>query len=117
MRFPLSLITLLTLLTGLMQTAMSTPSSKKYEQFELTVSSVEEGLIRPKNLECGCAYEVWIRRTGLTGSGHTTAACGKMVDYLQGLTSDHNAVNLWIVCPDNAPIANKGTRPTKFAFS
>lgn len=118
MRSPLSAITLLTLLAALTQTAMSIPSAaKKYEQFELTISSVEEGLIRPKNLECGCAYEVWIRRTGAPANGHTTSECGKMVDYLQGLTSDHNAVNLWIVCPDNAPVANKGTRPTKFAFS
>lgn len=117
MLFPLPLITLLTLLVGLTKIAMSMQSSKKYEQFELTASTVEEGLGRPKNLVCGCAYEVWIRRTGAPGSGHTTAACGKIVDYLNDLTSDHNAVNLWTVCPDNAPIANKGMRPTNLAFS
>lgn len=129
MQFPyqISAITLLALVLinlSLVQPGLSLPATassaaKKYEQFEMTISSVGLGLTRPKNLACGSAYEVWIRRTALAGSGHTTAACAKMVDYFQGLTSEHNAVDLWIVCPDNAAVksVDRGIRPTKLAFS
>lgn len=127
MQFPfqISAITLLATLLinlSLIQPGLSLPAAsaaKKYEQFEMTISSADLGLTRPKNLSCGSAYEVWIRRTGLAGSGHTTAACAKMVDYFQGLTSEHNAVDIWIVCPDNAAVksVDRGMRPTKLAFS
>jgi len=91
-----------------------------HEQFELTTVTVEDGLTTPSNLACGSAYEIWIRHTSAPGStGHKSDACGKMVSFFSGLTSNHNAADLWVVCLDNTTLAKakKGTRPTKLAFS